>query len=114
MTIETQKYNIFGKYFSDKEKSHIFALVIFKKSKVMATAIIKIPFQEDLLYQIDRFVERKIVRSREELILAATEMYIQRKRDWQNLFSYGEQLASENNLSEDDVMNEIKAYRNNQ
>ena len=80
----------------------------------MATAIIKIPFQEDLLHQIDRFVERKAARSREELILTATEIYIQRKRNWQNLFSHGEQLALENNLSENDVMNEIKANRNNQ
>ena len=79
----------------------------------MATAIIKIPFQEDLLHQIDRFVERKVVCSREELILAATEMYIQRKRNWQKLFTYGEQLASEHNLSENDVMDEIKANRNN-
>ena len=78
----------------------------------MATAMIKIPLQEDLLQQIDRFVERKAARSRVDLILAATEMYIQRKRNWQNLFSYGEQLASENNLSENDVMNEIKACRN--
>jgi metal-responsive CopG/Arc/MetJ family transcriptional regulator len=78
----------------------------------MATAMIKIPFQEDLLQQIDRFVERKAARSRVDLILAATEMYIQRKQNWQDLFSYGEQIASENNFSEDDVMNEIKASRN--
>jgi len=78
----------------------------------METAVVKIPFRGDLLQQIDSFVERKIVHSRADLILAATEMYIRRKRDWQNLFSYGERLASENNLSENDVMNEIKAFRN--
>jgi metal-responsive CopG/Arc/MetJ family transcriptional regulator len=78
----------------------------------MATAMIQIPFQEEILLQIDRFVEKKIVPSREDLIRTATEMYILRKRNWQNLFSYGERLASDNNLSEDDVMNEIKAYRN--
>ena len=77
----------------------------------MATAMIQIPFQEELLQQIDRFVERKVVPSREDLIRTATEMYILRKWNWQNLFSYGEQLALDNNLSEDDVMNEIKAYR---
>jgi len=77
----------------------------------MATAMIQIPFQEELLQQIDRFVERKVVPSREDLIRTATEMYILRKWNWQNLFSYGEQLAMNNNLSEDDVMNEIKAYR---
>jgi len=78
----------------------------------MATAMIQIPFQEEILQQIDRFVEKKIVPSREDLIRTATEMYILRKRNWQNLFSYGEKLALDNNLSEDDVMNEIKAYRN--
>jgi metal-responsive CopG/Arc/MetJ family transcriptional regulator len=79
----------------------------------MATAMIQIPFQEELLQQIDRFVEKKVVPSRADLIQTATEMYIQRKRNWQNLFSYGEKLALENNFSEDDVMNEIKASRSN-
>ena len=77
----------------------------------MATAMIQIPFQEELLQQIDRFVERKLVSSREDLICTATEMYIQRKRNWQNLFAYGEWVALDNNLSEEDVMNEIKANR---
>jgi metal-responsive CopG/Arc/MetJ family transcriptional regulator len=77
----------------------------------MATAMIQIPFREDLLQQIDLFVERKEAYSRADLILAATEMYVQRKQDWQNLFSYGEQLALENNLVENDVMNEIKSFR---
>jgi metal-responsive CopG/Arc/MetJ family transcriptional regulator len=79
----------------------------------MATAMIQIPFREDLLQQIDRFVEKKEVGSRTDLILTATEMYIQNKHEWRNLFSYGEQLALENNLSEDDVMNEIKSFRSN-
>jgi metal-responsive CopG/Arc/MetJ family transcriptional regulator len=77
----------------------------------MATAMIQIPFQEEILQQIDRFVEKKIALSREDLIRTATEMYLLRKRNWQNLFSYGEKLAVDNNLAEDDVMNEIKAYR---
>ncbi|MDR2971916.1 MAG: hypothetical protein LBU83_08320 [Bacteroidales bacterium] len=77
----------------------------------MATAMIQIPFQEELLLQIDRFVEKKIVLSREDLIRTATEMYVQRKRNWQNLFAYGERIALDNNLLEEDVMNEIKANR---
>jgi len=66
-----------------------------------------------LLQQIDLFIERKAARSRADFILSATKMYIQRKREWQNLFSYGEQMALENNLSEEDVINEIKGFRNN-
>ena len=80
----------------------------------MATATIEVPFQEDLLQQIDRFVESKAARSRADLILTATELYIQRKREWQDLFSHGEQVASENHLSETDVMNEVKASRNSE
>jgi len=80
----------------------------------MATATIAIPFQEDLLQQIDRFVARKVAPSREDLVLAATEMYVQRKQNWQQLFSYGGQLASKNSISANDVMNEIKAYRSGQ
>ena len=82
-----------------------------KKHNIMATAMIQIPFQEEILQQIDRFVERQVVPSREYLISTATEMYIQRKRNWQNIFAYGERIALDNNLSEEDVMNEIKANR---
>lgn len=38
-------------------------------------------------------------------------MHVERKRNWQTLFSYGEQIASENQLSEADILNEIKTYR---
>jgi len=77
----------------------------------MSVAIIKIPFQAELLQQIDRFIDEKVC-SRTDFILEATKMYIARKQNWQNIFSYGDRLALENNLSEADVMNEIKAYRN--
>ena len=77
----------------------------------MATAVLKIPFQEDLLQQVDWFVEKKAMRSREDLIFAAIEQYVQRKQNWQSLFSYGEQLAAKNSWSESDVMNEIKVNR---
>jgi len=76
----------------------------------MAIAIVKIPFQTDLLQQIDSFVDEK-VRSRTDIILEATKMYIARKQNWQDIFSLGDRLALENNLSEADVMNEIKSYR---
>ena len=76
----------------------------------MSVAIVKVPFQTDLLQQVDRFVDEKIC-SRTDVILEATKMYIARKQNWQDLFSLGDSLALENNLSEMDVMNEIKAYR---
>ena len=76
----------------------------------MSVAIVEVPFQADLLQQIDSFVDEK-VRSRNDIILEATKMYIARKQNWQNIFSLGDRLALENNLSEADVVNEIKAYR---
>jgi len=76
----------------------------------MSVAIVEIPFQTDLLQQIDSFVDEK-VRSRADVILEATKMYIARKQNWQNIFSLGDRLALKNSLSEADVMNEIKAYR---
>ena len=76
----------------------------------MSVAIIEVPFQEDILQQVDSFVDEKVC-SRADIILEATKMYIARKQDWQNIFSLGNRLALENSLSEADVMNEIKAYR---
>ena len=70
----------------------------------MSVAIVKIPFQAELLQQIDRFVDEKVC-SRTDFILEATKMYIARKQNWQNIFSYGDRLALENNLSESDVLN---------
>ena len=76
----------------------------------MSVAIIEVPFQADLLQQVDSFVDEKVC-SRADIILEATKMYIARKQNWQNIFSLGNRLALENRLSEADVMNEIKAYR---
>jgi len=76
----------------------------------MSVAIIEVPFQEDILQQVDSFVDEKVC-SRADIILEATKMYIARKQNWQNIFSLGNRLALENSLSEADVMNEIKAYR---
>ena len=76
----------------------------------MSVAIIEIPFQTDLLKQIDSFVDEKNC-SRADIILEATKMYIARKQNWQKIFSLGDRLALKNNLSETDVMNEIKAFR---
>jgi len=77
----------------------------------MQTATVSVPFQPELLQQLDSFAEKK-VRSRADIIIEATKMYIARKQNWQNIFALGDRLALENNLSESDVMNEIKAYRN--
>ena len=75
----------------------------------MQTAV-SVSFQPELLQQLDNFAKEK-VRSRTDIIIEATKMYIARRQNWQTIFSLGDRLALENNLSEDDVMKEIKAYR---
>ena len=73
----------------------------------MLVSTLKIPFQEDLLRQVDQVVIRES-RSRVDLILEATKIYVNRKRNWQEIFSYGDSVASKSDFSESDVMNEIK------
>ena len=73
-------------------------------------ATVNISFQDDLLNAIDN-IAREEARTRSELLREAARMYIDRKRRWENIFSYGKTQASAKNLKEEDVMNEIRAYR---
>jgi len=75
----------------------------------MQTAV-RVSFQPELLQQLDSFVA-DTVRTRADIIIEATKIHIARKQNWQNIFSAGDRLALENDLSESDVQKEIKAYR---
>jgi metal-responsive CopG/Arc/MetJ family transcriptional regulator len=76
----------------------------------MAVSTVNISFQEDLLEQIDRIAHNE-ARTRSELIREAARMYIERKKKWESIFSYGESLAAKYKFTEDDVNDEIKKYR---
>jgi metal-responsive CopG/Arc/MetJ family transcriptional regulator len=76
----------------------------------MAVATVNLAVQNDFLEQIDMMAQNE-QRSRSELILQSIKMYIERKQKLQCLFAYGEKIASQNNFTEADVMQEIKAYR---
>lgn len=76
----------------------------------MGIATVNISFQDDLLKQID-LVAKDETRSRSELIREAARMYIERKKRWQSIFSYGENLAAERGLREADVGNEVRRLR---
>jgi metal-responsive CopG/Arc/MetJ family transcriptional regulator len=76
----------------------------------MAVSTVNISFQEDLLEQIDRIAQNED-RTRSELIREAARIYIERKKKWESIFSYGESLSSKYKFTEDDVNNEIKKYR---
>jgi metal-responsive CopG/Arc/MetJ family transcriptional regulator len=76
----------------------------------MAVATVNISFQEELLEQIDRIAQNE-ARTRSELIREAARIYIERKKKWESIFSYGESLSSKYQFTEDDVADEIKKYR---
>jgi metal-responsive CopG/Arc/MetJ family transcriptional regulator len=76
----------------------------------MAVSTVNISFQEDLLEQIDRIAQNE-ARTRSELIREAARIYIERKKKWESIFSYGENLSSKYKFTEDDVNDEIKKYR---
>jgi predicted transcriptional regulator len=77
----------------------------------MAVATINIPFDDDLVRQIDMIASNESL-TRTDLIYNSVKMYVNRKQRLQELFAYGERVASENNFTEEDIMDEIKKYRN--
>ena len=73
-------------------------------------ATVNISFQDDLLSAIDN-VAKEEARTRSDLLREAARMYIERKRRWEEIFAYGRKRALDNNIKEEDVLNEIRAYR---
>ena len=76
----------------------------------MPISTVNISFKEDFLVQIDQVANNES-RTRSELIREAVRLYIDRKKEFEKLFKIGEQIGSTLEISEKDVMNEIKAFR---
>ena len=76
----------------------------------MPVSTVNISFQEDLLLQIDQIANSES-RTRSELINEAVRLYIDRKKEFEIIFKIGEQIGSTLEISEEDVMKEIKTYR---
>lgn len=76
----------------------------------MALATVNISFNTDILQQIDEVAESE-ARTRSELIREAARIYIERKKKWESIFSYGENLSSKYGFTEKDVNEEIAKYR---
>jgi metal-responsive CopG/Arc/MetJ family transcriptional regulator len=76
----------------------------------MDVSTINIPLQNDILVQIDQIANEE-ARTRVDLISEAVSIYIGRKKEWQEIFQTGKKIGSNLEISEDDVMKEIKAYR---
>jgi hypothetical protein len=45
------------------------------------------------------------------MLREGARMYIERKRRWEEIFSYGRKRTLDNNIKEEDVLNEIRANR---
>ena len=78
----------------------------------MAVATINLAFEDDFVKQIDLIASNESL-TRTDLIYNSVKMYINRKQKLQELFAYGESVAAKNNFTEEDIMDEIRKYRNN-
>ena len=76
----------------------------------MAVSTVNISFQDDLLFQIDQVAQNE-TRTRSELIREAARIYIERKKKWESIISYGLSLSEKYKFTEDDVNEEIQKYR---
>ena len=90
--------------------NYIQTLYIKYKEKSMALATVNISFNTDILQQIDE-VAKQEARTRSELIREAARIYIERKKKWESIFTYGKNLAKKHGFTEDDVNKEIIKYR---
>ena len=82
------------------------------KQPSMSTITVNISFQDSLLKEIDK-TAKKEHRSRSELLREAARLYIQRQRQWEELFMLGDRMTQEKQLSVKDVEEEIQAARRN-
>jgi len=76
----------------------------------MTFATVDISFQEELLAQVDQIADNES-RTRGDLIVNAVKMYVERKNEWEEYFNIGQKIGSKLKISEDDVIKEIKTYR---
>lgn len=76
----------------------------------MSVTTVNISFQKELLADIDR-VAKKEARSRSELLREATRMYLERKKRWDHIFSFGQKQAVQQKLTPADLNKAMKAVR---
>jgi metal-responsive CopG/Arc/MetJ family transcriptional regulator len=76
----------------------------------MSNVTVNISFQDSLLKEIDK-TAKKEHRSRSEFLREAARFYIQRQRQWEDLFLLGDRQTVEKQLTLRDVEDEISAVR---
>jgi CopG family transcriptional regulator / antitoxin EndoAI len=78
----------------------------------MSINTVNISFQHDLLKKIDK-VAKDESRSRSELIREAARMYIEKRSKWKMIFDLGDSIQNKSDISEVDIINEVKIVRKN-
>ncbi len=76
----------------------------------MDVTTVNISFQKDLLKMVDK-VARTEARSRSELIREAARLYIERKKRWEQLFSFGDRQKKLVKVRKDNLEKTIHEYR---
>jgi len=76
----------------------------------MAVATINLAFDDELVKQMDLIANTASI-TRTQLIYNSVRMYINDRQRLKELYAYGESIAAKNNLTEEDVFEEIKEYR---
>ena len=76
----------------------------------MSVSTVNISFQDELLEKIDSLAQKES-RTRSEFIREAARQYIQRKQRWDEVFSIGNTLGNKIQMSDDELLQEIKQVR---
>ena len=76
----------------------------------MPVSTVNISFNNDFLLQLDQIANDE-ARTRSELIREAVRIYMDRKKEWNQIFEAGQQIGKTLEISEKDVINEIKKHR---
>lgn len=76
----------------------------------MSSITVNISFQDKLLKEID-FVAARESRSRSELLRQAARVYVQRQKQWEDVFRLGDRLNERFKFKKSDVEREIRSVR---
>jgi len=77
----------------------------------MQTQTINISLPKKLINIIDLLAKKEYYSSRSDLIRAALLYYIETKKRWLKIFSYGKEMAKKTKIKEEQIENFIDDYR---
>ncbi len=71
---------------------------------------VNLSLQESLLRQLDE-IAREESRSRSELMREAARIYIERKRQWKDIFALGDEVRRKRRITPKVIAREIEEHR---